>query len=171
VSGTDSGPQVIYRADKNRPARSGASVLASAWRYLGWLGYVLTFVGTLDVALKWYPAALKSTEWEFATTSMSIASLPLLSIGTVVLLISFLARGLRPGVGAMAILFGALALFVVVVLVLFGLDVPIALRAVTAPGPRTEILKNIGRTVLMGVAFLALFVAGAAVSVRYLLKG
>jgi hypothetical protein len=128
---------------------------------------VLAFVGGLDVGLRWYPAVFRSTEWEFATIAITVASLPLLSIGIVALLMSALARDLRGLVGATGAVFGLLAAMLVGVLILFGLDVPIALRAVAAPGPRTEIMKTIARTVLMGGAFLVLYIGGSIVALRY----
>jgi len=76
-------------------------------------------------------------------------------------------RGARAGVAIIGVLFSLLALLVMVWLILFGLDVPIALGAITAPGPRTEIVKSVVRTVVMGAAFFFLYVAGAAVCFRY----
>jgi hypothetical protein len=158
------------RRDKALVSSIAIGALATAFRYLGWLGLVLAFVGAVDVALRWYPTAFRSVEWEFATTSMTIASLPLLSIGAALLLISFIALDVRPGIAVMAAAFTLLALFVGALLVLFGLDVPVALGAPIAPGPRTELLKTVARTLLMGVAFLLLYAGGAAISFRHLGK-
>jgi len=158
--------QVLEREAK-RSTSFTKEAIETGWRVVGWLGLVLLVVGVIDVALRWYPVAFKSPEWEFATTSISIASLPIVSIGAVSLLFSFLQRGARPGVIIIGVLFTLLALLVMVWLIPFGLDVPIALGAISAPGPRTEILKAIARTLVMGASFFLLFVAGAAVSFRY----
>ena len=163
---TDPRRQVLELEAKRSPSFTKEAI-DTGWRFLGWLGLVLLAVGVIDIALRWYPVAFKSPEWEFATTSISIASLPLVSIGAVALLFSFIQRGARTGVAIIGVLFSLLALLVMVWLILFGLDVPIALGAITAPGPRTEIVKSIVRTVVMGAAFFFLYVAGAAVSFRY----
>ena len=167
---TDPRLQVLDRDAKRSPSLINKEALGTAWRFVGWLGIVLLVVGVVDIALRWYPTAFKSTEWEFATTSISIASLPLLSIGATTLLFSFLARAARTGVMIVGVLFTLLALLVIAWLVLFALDVPVALGAITAAGPRTEIIKNVVRTLVMGGAFFLLYVAGAAVSFRYVVS-
>jgi len=116
--------------------------LETAWRVVGWLGLVLLVVGVIDVALRWYPVAFKSPEWEFATTSISIASLPIVSIGAVSLLFSFLQRSARTGVIIIGVLFTLLALLVMVWVILFGLDVPIALGAITGHPPSAAVFRS-----------------------------
>ena len=165
---TNPSPPDLQRGNRAFKSSIAVGALATAFRYLGWLGLVLAFVGAVDVALRWYPTAFHSVEWEFATTSLTIASLPLLSIGVAALLISFVALDVRLGIAVMAGAFTVLALLVGAVLLLFGLDVAVALGATFAPGPRIEIQKSIARTFLMGVAFLSMYVGGAVISFRSL---
>ena len=163
-------PQVILRSDK-KAALQPITVVAprKAWKLVGWLGLMLAVVGLVDVGLQWYPTAFQSPEWEFGTVSVSFASLPLLSIGSMALLASFLARGSKRGVIAMALFFGLLTIGIVLGFLIFLTDVPLALKAAT--GPSAMVLKkSIVRTVIMGVSFGAGYLIAAVTSFRYLMR-
>ena len=163
-----SGAQQIL-VGKNRKALDPVSVNAprSGWRLFSWFGLLLAVVGGFDVALQWYPLAFSSAEWEFGTISVSIASLPVLTIGSVVLLASFMARGERSGVIVMSVVFTVLTLTLAFWLVLFLTDVPQALRAVPAPAA-LQLKKSILRTLVMGVCFCSAYLIAAVSSFRYL---
>ena len=164
-----SAPRVVIQADRKALNPITITAPLTAWRWLGWLGLVLAIVGGVDIALRWYPLAFRSTEWEFGTISVTFASLPLFSIGLIGLLASFLARGVRPGVVAMSVVFVLLALFVAAMFVVFLLDVPLAIQMVKGV-VGLELKKTIARTLVMGVAFDVMYVAAAVVSFRYLLR-
>ena len=164
-----SAPRVVIQADRKALNPITITAPLTAWRWLGWLGLVLAIVGGVDIALRWYPLAFRSTEWEFGTISITFASLPLFSIGLVALLASFLARGVRSGVMAMSAVFVLLALFVAVTLVIFLLDVPLAIQMVRG-AVGLELKKTIVRAVVMGATFDVMYVAAAVVSFRYLLR-
>jgi len=84
------------------------------------------------------------------------------------LLASFLARGERSGVVAMAIVFAVLLVFVVGAFLLFLSDVPLALKA-SGPTPMAvTIKKSIVRTSIMAIGFGAGYLAAVVVSFRYL---
>ena len=128
---------------------------------------MLAIVGMVDVALQWYPVSFRSTEWEFATISTTFATLPLLTLGTTIMLAAFLALGVRSGVMTMAIVFTLLGIGVVACYLLFALDIPIALKFATGPAGLT-IKKAIVRSLVMGACFGVGYLSAAVVSFRYL---
>ena len=159
-------PQVLIQADKK--ARDPITIGApqTAWRLFGWFGLLLAVIGSIDVVSQWYPASFRSPEWEFGTAAVTIASLPLLTIGVTALLASFLARAKREGVVAMGVVYLALFLIVGAALILFALDVPLALRSPPGP-PLTAIKKAIVRTALMGASYEIAYLVAAILSFRY----
>jgi hypothetical protein len=163
-------PHVVIQAD--RKALNPISVTAprTAWRLLGWFGLLLAVVGFMDVALQWYPTSFKSPEWEFGTVTNSFATLPLLSIGLMSMLASYLARAERGGVVAMAILFSVLFVLIVGAFLLFLSDVPLALKA-SAPTPAVLTMKkSIIRTSVMAIGFGTAYLVAVVVSFRYLFR-
>ena len=164
-----SAPRVLVQKDKKALDPISVSAPRTAWRLFAWFGLVLAIVGFVDVAMQWYPLAFQSPEWEFGTVSVSFASLPLLTIGSTILLASFLARGIRAGVVTMGVVFTLLTLGIVFGFMLFLTDVPLALR--TAPGPAAlNLKKSIVRTMVMGLTFGAGYLIAAVTSFRYLLR-
>jgi len=167
-----SAPHVVIQADKKALNPIAVTAPRTAWRLLGWVGVLLVFVGFVDVALQWYPTSFKSPEWEFGTVAGTMATLPLLTIGLMVLLASFLARANRGGVLTMAVVFSVLVLLVLGVFLLFLSDVPLALKASSSAAPQVTltIRKSIVRTSLMAIGFGAGYLVAAVVSFRYLFR-
>jgi hypothetical protein len=167
-----SAPHVVIQAD--RKALNPISVTAprTAWRLLGWFGLLLAVVGFMDVALQWYPTSFKSPEWEFGTVTASFATLPLLSIGLMSMLASYLARAERGGVVAMAIVFSILLVLIVGALLLFLSDVPLALKASAQSAPQVVLTmeKSIVRTSVMAIGFGTAYFVAVVVSFRYLFR-
>jgi hypothetical protein len=161
-----SAPHVLIQADRRArdPITIGAPL--TAWRLFGWFGLLLFVIGGSDVLLQWFPTAFKSPEWEFGTAAVTIASLPLLTIGAVVLLASFLARAKRGGVITMGGVFLLLFLAVGAVLTLFALDIPLALRAPPG-GPLTTVKKAMVRTAIMGGGYEVAYLTAAILAFRY----
>lgn len=161
-----SAPHVVIQADRRAvdPVTIGAP--RTAWRLFGWFGWLLIVVGGLDLVSQWYPTAFKSAEWEFGVVSVTIASLPLLTIGATVVLASFLARGRRGGVAVIGIGFALLFVVVGLMLALFASDIPLALRSPPGP-PLTGIKKAIVRTLVMGLAYEIAYFVAAVTSFRY----
>ena len=159
--------QILVRKDRKALDPISVSAPRSGWRLFSWFGLVLAVVGGFDVALQWYPLAFGSPEWEFGTISVSIASLPVLTIGSVVMLASFMARAERSGVILMSVVFTVLTLTLAFWLVLFLTDVPQALRAVPAPAALT-LKKSILRTLVMGSCFCSAYLIATVSSFRYL---
>lgn len=133
-----------------------------AWRWLGWLGVLLTVVGAGDLALAWYPPGFGRPAWEFATIAASFSGLPLVTMGLAALLGSAAARGIRWMVRLVSWLCIVAGLLVLAAFVLFLTDVPIALRGSPAE-VMVGVKKAIAKTSLLGVSFgSAYLVAGFA---------
>jgi hypothetical protein len=169
VTTPNTAPHVLIQSDPR--ARDPISIAApnTAWRLFGWLGFLLVVIGGSDVVSQWYPTAFKSPEWEFGTAAVTIASLPLLTIGLTIMLAGFLARGKREGVIAMGVAFLLVFLLVGIVLALFALDVPLALRSPPGP-PLTAIKKAIVRTAIMGASYEIAYFAAVMLSFRYVFR-
>jgi hypothetical protein len=126
--------------------------------------------GIGDFVLAWYPAAFGRPEWEFATVAQSFAGLPLVALGLYGLLGSGMARGRRWLVMAASLLMGLMGLVVVLGLVLFLTDAPMALRA-SEGFAHTGIQKAIIKTAGLGVLFGTVFVFTAVTAVRGTMRG
>jgi hypothetical protein len=148
-------------ADRRRPVPDEDG----AWKWVGWFGLVLATVGLTDFALTWLPMELGRAEWEFGTIAASFSGLPLVTMGFAGLLGSALARGVRWQLVAMTVVLLGMALFLVGALVVFVLVVPVALGVVEGAA-RTGILKAIARTLVLGVVFVAAYVAAGIGSLR-----
>lgn len=161
-----SAPHVVIQADRRAVDPIGIAAPRTAWRLLGWFGWLLFLVGGIDLASQWYPTAFKSAEWEFGVVSVTIASLPLLTIGATVVLASFLSRAKRGGVMMMGAFFALWFVVVGLMLVLFASDIPLAMRS--PPGPALSAVKKaIARTLVMGVAYEIAYFIAAVTSFRY----
>lgn len=160
-----SAPHVVIQSDRRARDPLTQSAPKAAWRLFGWFGLLLVVIGGSDVASQWYPPAFHSAEWEFTTAAVTIASLPLLTIGMTILLASFLARGKREGAMVMGVAFLCLFLVVGAALVLFTLDVPLALGS--PPGALRAIKKVIVRTAIMGASYEIAYLAAVILSFRY----
>lgn len=167
-------PHLLIKADTRAIDPITVSAPRTAWRILGQFGLLLAIIGGIDILLHWYPAHFRSPEWEFGTVATTLAALPLPTMGLVAVLASALARAVRPNLVAMSVVLIALALFLAMCLVTFVLDVPLAMRAVTQagvpPDAATEMKRTIVRTLAMGLGFGIVYVYGAVVSIRFLLR-
>jgi hypothetical protein len=161
------GPRLIGLRDAKAPKPVTRRAPWTAWRAIGWFGLILALIGAADVAIQWYPVSFNSPEWEFGTIAVSFGSLPVLTIGLVAMLASFLARGSRAGVIAMSVVFVLLVVLVGLAYTLFLLDVPLVLKLATGPGGMA-IKKAVVRTSVMGLGFGAAYVGAAGLSFNYL---
>ena len=130
-----------------------------------WTGAVLTVAALVDSFLALYPSMFGSPEWEFATISGIVAGLPLVTIGLVGMWIGsglLGRRWLSLGVGV-AFLVGALC--VVGALVVFSLDIPIALRA-TQNVAQGNIKQLVAKTLLLGCMFGTGYVVAGIIALR-----
>ncbi len=94
------------------------------------VGFALAVAGWVDVGLFYYPSRFGSAEWEFGTIAQTLDAMPLPTLGLALLALGIRARGGRVvwtrGLAAVFALVGLLSL---AGLVLFALDIPLALKA------------------------------------------
>jgi hypothetical protein len=133
-----------------------------AWRWIGWFSLVLALAGAGDWVLAWIPLRFGTAEWEFGTIVSTFAGLPLVTMGFAGLLGSAVARGVRWQLITLGVIVLAWGAMVVGALIIFFLDVPIALQAVQGPA-HLGIIKATAKTVMLGLLFSSVyFVTGVA---------
>jgi hypothetical protein len=124
-----------------------------AWRIILIVGIAAAIVGITDVGLLFFPARWASLEWEFGTISATIEGLPLCTLGLGLIAAAMVAQGYALGRRLLGPLLLVVGLFVVALLVIFALDVPVALRS-SEPALRAVLRKQILKTALMGVSYV-----------------
>jgi hypothetical protein len=136
-----------------------AAISASVFMVIG--GAFVT-VGVVDLALLWTPLRFGTPAWEFATLSQTFSSLPFTGLGLVFVAVGLVghpsARGLW--IKGAAVVFGVLALTLVVLGLLYVTVAPEIVRQTPAEGldaVGTALVKN-------GVEILAYTIACAAIS-------
>ena len=155
-------PHVVLGGLEASSARAQHTDAGRAWRWLGWFALVLTIVGVGDWVLAWIPLRLGTPEWEFGTVVSSISGLPLVTMGFAGVMASAMARGVRWQIRTVGMLLLVWGLWVLAALIVFALDVPVALRAVDGPA-RLGIMKAIAKTLTTGgLFFVTYLVAGIA---------
>jgi hypothetical protein len=125
----------------------------ASWRLLGWTGWLFVVVGGVDSLLTWLPLSLGQPEWEFGTVTASLNGLPLPVLGLVLVLGASLVAGRVVMARVVAVLMVILALCVLAAGLLYALNVPLALRAVTDPVARQGVLKAMTKTIVQVVAY------------------
>jgi hypothetical protein len=168
-----SAPRIVIQAERKPFSPITVTAPNKAWRAVGQVGVVLAVVAAVDVGLRWYPLSFRSPEWEFGTVAISLASLPLGSIGLAAALASALARGSRIGASVLSGIFCLMSLLLAAALLLFLSDLPLAFSATKAPNfpaaAALEMKKTVVRSLVMGVGFGIVYVYGAVASLKYLL--
>ena len=124
-----------------------ADAMSAGWRVLRMIGFVLLVVGVLDLALAWFPLRFGTPEWEFGTISATLNNMPVPAMG-LALLLAYAAAERNVGVLVAVAVWGAvMTVFLSVAAVFYGLDVPLALRAVQNPvalrGLKTGMIKAV----------------------------
>ena len=159
-------PKILMSDDRKPEAADGARRPVPTWGVVGWLGVVLTVVALGDFALAFIPPHFGSPEWEFGTVASVFSGLPLLTMGLAALWLSVNQRGARWQTLAVAVLLVLLGVVLIGLLVLFLLDVPMALRASEGP-VRLGVLKATAKTVLLGMVFALTYVASGVLSLMW----
>jgi hypothetical protein len=125
---------------------------AGAWVMLGWLGVLLSAVALSDYAIAMVPFRFGVAEWEFATIASVFSGLPLLTMGLAALWLSAMMRAQRWQVITTAVVLLVAGVVVFGLLLVFVLDVPLALRA-SAGEVRLGVKKAVAKTVMLGLLF------------------
>jgi len=156
--------RVLVR-DGGRPGRVSVADPHAIAGGAGWLGLVLALAGLADLVLLWVPVQLGSPEWEFATVVSTASALPLVSLGMWMVVGSAAARGTRWLLWMMGPLLATGALVLVLLLVLFLTNVPMALQA-TSDLARVGIVKASVKTVALAALFGGAYAVVAAWAFR-----
>ena len=134
------------------------------------MGLVFACVGLLDLALAWYPVQFGNPQWEFGTVSRTYDTLPITALGLTLVLGSGVARGARWWVRIVGTVLLVMGLVVAAGLVLYALNIPLALTSVAGDslaslGIKRAIAKALGQGVLYAVVFVVLGISALRHSV------
>jgi hypothetical protein len=125
----------------------------TAWLYLAVTGAAFFLVGSANQLLAIFPLGIGNPEWEFGTAAAYFDAMPLPALGMALFTAAGVALGERWMVKASAIVMVPMSVLVLALLVLFALDVPIALGSVTEPAIFYGLQKAIWKGVIQGVAY------------------
>lgn len=128
------------------------------WRAFLWTGLAFVLVGGMDLALVWYPARFGLPEFEFASATATLNSMPVLTMGMALAVAGARGGGIAWVSWAMVLAAGLVLLFVMAVSVLFALTVPLALRAEVAPEVLTGLKKQAVKGTVQVVVYVAIYV-------------
>lgn len=132
---------------------------------VGWIGAVLTGAALADYAIALFPPHFSSVEWEFGTISQVFAGLPLVFIGMVAIWLSGAGLGRRWVLLASGLAMEFAALCVVLLLLGFALDIPIALRSGQGAA-HSAVVKVIVKTLAMGLLFGTSLIVSGVLALR-----
>jgi hypothetical protein len=127
------------------------------WLLLGGLGVALALVGGADLLLAWFPFGFGNPEWEFGTVSSTFDGLPVLAMGSVLLLGGAIVRQSRWAIRGVSLLHAGLGLLLLGAALLYATDVPLALQSIKDPMLRIGLLKAIAKTTVQMLVYPPLF--------------
>jgi hypothetical protein len=120
------------------------------------LGLAICAVAAVDFVLAWTPFRFGNGEWEFGTVTRTMDSLALGTTGVVLLVVSAAVQRLRLALALLGVLAVLAVVGLIGCLVLYGLTVPVALKAV--PAEASSVLKRaVVRTSSFGLIYLVLY--------------
>ena len=130
--------------------------LTNGWAAVAGLGVIAALVGLTDFGLVWVPPDFGNAEWEFGTISAAVDGLPLATVGLGLLGAASVFRGWR----GVSLVIGVLGLILCISLigavVVYSLDVPLALRAV-APEVKGALSRAIGKTMVHSPGYIVFY--------------
>ncbi len=130
-------------------------------------GFVLAVAGWVDVGLFYYPSQFGSPEWEFGTIAQTFDAIPLATLGMVLLALGVRARGASVAVSRIvAVVLGIVAVLCLAALVLFVLDVPLALKAMQRAATQANAQRAavVSSGLKRGILKVVVFATGYAVA-------
>lgn len=134
-------------------SRRSAPSPSVGWELMGWVGLAFFVIGALDLAMGWIPLRFGNPEWEFGTVSRTFDNLPITVLGLTMLLASAAARGTNWALRAAGLLAVLLAAFLLVGLVVYALDVPVAFRAVGEAPARAGLKRAVLKALVQGMLY------------------
>ena len=150
-------PQIIGAGpppgESRAPSDSGPFAF---WPVLTAGGLALAAIGFVDLLLLWLPFDFGRPDWEFGAISAHFDGMALGTVGLLLLLAAALAGGYRRVARALAIVCWVIGFASLVLLVIYLLDVPIALRA-TGERMRGAMVKSITKTSIFAVVYSLLY--------------
>jgi hypothetical protein len=166
-----SAPQRIVLGGTNPEPRGGPKPLSpplvdTGWSLLGVVGLAFAALGALDQSLGWLPPHFGNPEWEFGTITHMLDGLPITVLGLVMVLASAAQRRVGWAVRVGAAACWTLAALIAVAFVVFLLDVPVALRAVTQPALKAGLVRAIAKAIAQGLLYPTVLVAIGVQGVR-----
>lgn len=131
------------------------------WSLLALVGTVFLVVGLTDLGLAWIPARIGNADWEFGTVSRTYENLPLTTLGLALLLGAAAARGSRWLLVIVSIVCLLVAAGLLFAGVLYASNIPLALRTVTDPVPRSGLKRALVKGAVQGTLYpLVFFIIG-----------
>ena len=120
------------------------------------VGLFLGAIGWFDLVMLWLPGHFGRAEWEFGTISATFDALPLATLGVGLLLAGMLATGWMTRLKALGWSCLGIVVVLLAVLVLYGLDVPLAWKGV-APAALPMLKRAMAKTVVLALAYLFVY--------------
>ena len=128
-----------------------------AWRLMMWIGFGLGLVAYADLGLSLVPFQIGNPQWEFGTFSRVFDSMPLATMATLLFFAGSVARGSKWAFRAVATWSLLVGVLLLGALVLYALNIPLALQAVTQPVAAAGLRKAIAKALLQGTVYPVLF--------------
>lgn len=139
----------------------------AAWRVLMSLAFVFLALSLIDAVLAWYPLYMGSPEWEFGTISGTFSAMAMPALSLYLLLAAAIVLDRPILARALGIVMAILAIGLVVLVVVWTTNVPIALRATAS---NESIHFGVKKTVIKSLTLFAgyelLFIIGAIKAFR-----
>ncbi|MGH7703639.1 MAG: hypothetical protein ACREMO_11125 [Gemmatimonadales bacterium] len=137
------------------------------WELLAGLGLMFTVVSLGDIVLAWLPPQFASPEWRFATVTASLNTLPLLSMGLLLLFGGAVARGNRGLARALVVVIALVAFAIIVAGLFYASTLSIAFEKVTDPVIRFGLKRSVFKTASQLVLYPPVFLWVAATGWRH----
>lgn len=126
------------------------------WRVVLILGITIAIVGWVDLALLWHPLQFGNAEWEFGTISAHFDGMPLGTIGLATVAIGLMGLGWRRTTRFLSVLILAVTAGLLAIAVIYGLDVPLALKG-TQPQLHSAVTKAVIKTTAYVVTYVGFY--------------
>lgn len=146
--------QVIGAGVLGRAASAAVTNATNAkpWNVAMWIGTALVLIGWSDVIMGMYPYRVGNPDWEFGAISAALDSMALGTIGIAAAAIGALVSGRRRMLQAISLFTGLVVGFLVSAIVLYGLSIPVILKAVPA-AMQTQFSIAIAKALLLAVTY------------------